>query len=67
MDKNEIVDIEITVRLTIPRAVSHADLAEYYECSPLICAKELIETGGLYGATDPAFEILTAKVTGESH
>ena len=60
----EIKDIEIMVRMTIPGAVSLADLAEYYNNDPLVCAKELVETGGLAGSTAKKFEIVSAAIDG---
>jgi hypothetical protein len=62
MAGDTIMDLEITVRMTIPGAVSYADLEEYYESDPLRCAKELVETGGLMGATSEEFEITSAAM-----
>lgn len=58
----KIVDLEIVVRMTIPRAVSYADLADHYNNDPLQCAKELVESGGITGATDKHFEITSAQI-----
>lgn len=61
-DGKQIVDIEITVRMVIPGAVSRDDLVGFYKSDPLQCAKELIETGGLTGATSKTFEVLSAAI-----
>lgn len=61
-DPQRILDIEITVRMMIPGAVSKADLAEHYNTDPLQCAKELIESGGLMGATSKRFDIVSATL-----
>lgn len=58
---DRLEEIEIMVRMIIPRAVSKADLEEYYGNDPLRCAKELIESGGLLGATNESFEVVSAK------
>lgn len=56
----KLLEIEIMVRMVIPRAVSKADLAEFYGNDPLRCAKELVETSDLTGCTDGEFEIVLA-------
>ena len=65
-DPSKIHDLEITVRMRIPGAVSRADLAEHYNNDPLRCAKELVETGGLMGATDKKFNIVAAEMGQEA-
>jgi hypothetical protein len=62
LDADEIVDLEITVKMIIPQAVSRADLERHYKSEPLRCAKQLIKTGGLLGSTSKKTELLTAKV-----
>lgn len=59
---DEIVDLEITVTMTMPRAVSRGDLARYYRDDPLRCARALAKTGGLLGSTSKKMEIVSAKV-----
>lgn len=59
---DEIVDLEIMVKMTMPGAVSRGDLAKYYRNDPLRCAKALAKTGGLLGSTSKKMEIASAKV-----
>lgn len=59
---DEIVDLEILVTMTMPRAVSRRDLEKHYRGDPLRCAKALAKTGGLLGSTSKKMEITSAKV-----
>lgn len=66
-DLNEIIDLEITVKATMPRAVSRADLKKHYRNDPLRCAKALAKTGGFLGSTSKRFEIIAAKPKDKSN
>ena len=65
-DPEEIIDLEITVKGTMPRAVSWADLKRYYKNDPLRCAKALAKTGGFLGSTSKKFEIIAARPKNKS-
>lgn len=61
---SKLLDLEITVKCVIPGAASRAQLRDYYQDDPLICARELADNEqGLCGTIDcHKFEIVDAKV-----
>lgn len=59
---DEIIDLEIMVKMTMPQAVSRSELAKHYRDDPLRCAKALAKTGGLLGSTSKKMEIVSAEV-----